>query len=456
MAGRWESLRTYIAECARLLYWAYFRPYTFSDWLWEIDPDLGIDENPFRYRARFSSNPRLRHYAGQVWWLSATVPILAPLFAAGPFAWSWSFRFLLGWWAGLWFTRSPIVSAPEKWIFRFLVVTSILVFVLGGLLQFSPTLLNRLLPLLPDAALGLLQAWLPLVADWLFIAFGVAVGVAWTLGVLRVYFWLPKLLWMFGLALMARPGRYSRWLRYLPPRFNELIILPLPFMGEFIARAYRENQAAAQQMIDYLITSTNQQRAAQEEESLYWRAELRESLATESPRFATAYGEIVDRWLRILEPALWTLEERARSSPEIPQVYIAGPPLDPETAGERFRGRGDIFREIGTLALSDVKPVILLYGGRRTGKTSALKYLPLRVGPEILPLFVDVQGLTATTLKGLAEYLAVQIVESARRARNFHLPYLDPAPWPKTPLSPYRNGWTGWKESPATGLFCSA
>ncbi|MEB3178685.1 MAG: hypothetical protein VKL59_06615 [Nostocaceae cyanobacterium] len=59
-------------------------------------------------------------------------------------------------------------------------------------------------------------------------------------------------------------------------------------------------------------------------------------------------------------------------------------------------------------------PVLLLYGGRRTGKTSALKYLPEKVGASLVPLLVDVQGAaSATTLLGLAENLATQIIASA-------------------------------------------
>ncbi len=71
--------------------------------------------------------------------------------------------------------------------------------------------------------------------------------------------------------------------------------------------------------------------------------------------------------------------------------------------------------------------MLLLYGGRRTGKTSALKYLPYKIQANILPLLVDLQGAAAaTTLKGLAENLAQQIIEAARRLpRKVHLPNPD-------------------------------
>ncbi|MBD0314880.1 MAG: ATP-binding protein, partial [Microcoleus sp. T3-bin5] len=121
-----------------------------------------------------------------------------------------------------------------------------------------------------------------------------------------------------------------------------------------------------------------------------------------------------------------TLEEAALDSAEIPQVYVAGPALNPENSSSRFKGRLDVFREIESLARSSQPPVLLLYGGRRTGKTSALKFLPKKVGSELVPLSIDFQGAAAaTTLSGLAEFIADEIVEEARRNRNLQLPAID-------------------------------
>jgi hypothetical protein len=154
---------------------------------------------------------------------------------------------------------------------------------------------------------------------------------------------------------------------------------------------------------------------------------LRRSLAlSDSMGPATTFSAIADRWQAVLESELTVLEERAAASVEIPQEYIAGPPLDARTSGRRFRGRDDLFREIEQLALYSTPPVLLLYGQRRTGKTSTLMHLPKRVAPELVPLLVAVQGLATTaSLEGLAWGLADQIVESARRARNMRLPHPD-------------------------------
>ncbi|MHC5832892.1 MAG: AAA family ATPase, partial [Nostoc sp.] len=89
-----------------------------------------------------------------------------------------------------------------------------------------------------------------------------AYGVALIFGVLRVYFWLPEFLWILTLFFLSSNGRRVNCLRYLPPRFDELIILPLPFMDVMIVEAYRKNPDVARETINYLITSTNQQKVA--------------------------------------------------------------------------------------------------------------------------------------------------------------------------------------------------
>lgn len=465
---------TYVAECVRLLYWAYFKPFTFERWLRDIHPELKPGDNPFDKRAEFRTNPRLRRYAGQVWWLTVVVPVVAVLLVAPvyilvsgkSFNWFISCFFLAGWFIG----RVVDRGGNKNRLVIFLVAT-VSIFL-------APQFLSSVAG---GVAFG--------------VAVGVAGGVAWIFGVLRVYFWLPELLWILTLFLLFSNGKRVNCLRYLPPRFDELIILPLPFMDVMIVEAYRQNPIAARETINYLITSTNQQkvaaqaisgiavdilnrcrrlsdiveianqlawipspppkelgavlpqffdisqnvRASEEATSPYRKYELLnipikalrqlgQSLAlTTDARVAVSFGNTTQSWLTILETAQRTLNEQAQQSKEIRQVYIAGNSLDPETAKNRFKGRKDIFEEIESLTLSEQPPVLLLYGGRRTGKTSALKYLPYRIQANIVPLLVDLQGAAAaTTLKGLAENLAQQIIEAARRLpRKVFLPNPD-------------------------------
>src|SRR5262249_46620461 len=58
------------------------------------------------------------------------------------------------------------------------------------------------------------------------------------------------------------PGSTAQWLRRLPPYWDELIFLPLPFLVRFIVRAAQEDPEAARQTIEYLMTFTSQQRVA--------------------------------------------------------------------------------------------------------------------------------------------------------------------------------------------------
>jgi AAA+ ATPase superfamily predicted ATPase len=141
---------------------------------------------------------------------------------------------------------------------------------------------------------------------------------------------------------------------------------------------------------------------------------------------ATRFGSITQRWLQILQTACRTLTEAAEKSGEIPQPYIAGSALDPEDAKSRFKGRQDLFRAIENLSLSPQPPILLLYGGRRTGKTSTLKYLPQKVGADLVPLLVDIQGIVSTiTLSGFAKSLATAIQKAAWNSRRLQLPQPD-------------------------------
>ncbi|AFY44282.1 AAA family ATPase [Nostoc sp. PCC 7107] len=537
-----SALWNYVVECLRLLYWIYFKPFTFERWLRDIHPELKPTDNPFDRRSKFLSNPRLRRYAGQVWWLTALVPIFTVLLFAPvyillsreSFNWFLSLIFLLGWLIGKVLDRSSnknrLVILFVAVLTMFLAATflsgvafsvamgvafSVALGVVPGVMfsiGFSVTVgvalgvifsiaLSVTVGMMRDVAMGVafgvafgvaLGVALGVARD---VAMGVAFGVAWVFGVLRVYFWLPELVWMFITFFISRWKSSGSYLQYLPLWFDELIILPLPFMDVMIVEAYAENPVTARKTIDYLITSTNKQKvaaqaiikiaidifnqcrrlgdiadisyqltwipsppptelgtimpqlldisqgvkASQEATTPYRQYELLEPpinalqklkntlTFAKNPALATQFGSIANRWLTILKIAQRTLAETAKQSQEIRQVYIAGNSLDPVTATNRFKGRIDIFREIETLTLSDQPPILLLYGRRRTGKTSALKYLPDKVVPNIVPLLVDLQGAaSATTLKGFAENLSQQIINTARRLpRKIFLPNPD-------------------------------
>jgi uncharacterized protein len=320
------------------------------------------------------------------------------------------------------------------------------------------------------------------------VAFGVALGVSWVLGVLRIYFWIPEFFWMIGLGLYSLQGNAVAILRWLPPRFDQLIYLPLPFMAEIIFSAHQENPIAAEQTINYFITSTNQQSVAHqamfsiavatldrcrlladitniypalrnripqqepiygeileemlgvstsvgvaiESTSLDRQIELLQTPITDLEKLranlvkkgnakdAPLFGPIINRWWQILTDHQAILEVEIVKSPRIPQKYLFGNALEPGNSTGRFKGRQDVFREIENILLEDQPPTLLLYGRRRTGKSSTLRYLPTRINANLVPLLVDIQGFTS--MEEFVIEIIEQMTNSAKNRRGLNFP----------------------------------
>ena len=573
MSSLWNSkLWNYITQCALLLYWIYFKPYTLDKRLQDIHPDLEPDDNPYRKLKQFPDNKLLRDYAGQVFWLTAITPQLAIL-AVGviytaatqeSFNWLISESYYTGWISAQIFSRYKygflrknlqfiaainliMIVALSTWGIAWGVTWNVALNVVWGVafgvawgVEFgvawsivwgvafcvawgvvSTVVLGVVWGVVLGVKLGVARniawaatlgvAWGVVCSIAWSVAWGVASGVAFIFGVIRIYFWLPELLWVGWLFLFTPQRRFSSKLRYLPPYFDQLIHLPLPFIDTILVKGYREDPDAARETITYLTNSTNQQKIAARAivdialdtlsscvtfrdiitvtEELAWipspsppeigqvlpqfidisRSTQSADMATsvyrkgellknpidslnqlknsfafiKNPRVANAANTITQRWLSILETARRNLQQETRYAHEIPQVYIAGAALDPETAQNRFKGRQDLFREIENIALMSPPPTLLLYGGRRTGKTSTLKYLPQKVDGNLIPLRVDVQGIAdAITLPGVAKSLVQQIIDSARISRNLILPYPDREELKTEPFPTLRNWFT--------------
>ena len=266
-----SGLKTYLLECLRLLYWAFFKPFTLRSYLRDIHPDLKPDSDPFRLLRQNPDNARLRRYADQAWWFALAAPwvvaviagVLLPLLlpqalpvqgGIPQFDWQDSLLLLGGWTLGLLIARAT--SRLGLWAISFLLLCFVAGLLFAGLSRLAPGLTLSILQLIHEQAFDVIVGLWPL-------AGGVALGVAVGLGALRAYFWLPELAWMLALATALSQGKNAaRMLPLLPPRFDQLIILPLPFMDKIIVQAHRENPAAAQQFIRYLISETNQQAVA--------------------------------------------------------------------------------------------------------------------------------------------------------------------------------------------------
>jgi AAA+ ATPase superfamily predicted ATPase len=152
-------------------------------------------------------------------------------------------------------------------------------------------------------------------------------------------------------------------------------------------------------------------------------SDLQKALAFNKSRHRLSLGQTSQRWLSLLTTAQDNYRQQVGRQAEIPQAYIAGNGLNPDDARERFKGRLDIFQQIETISLSPSPPVLLLYGGRRTGKTSSLKYLPQKVDSSLVPLLVDLQGTALSEqMSSFAQSFASQMIDFARANHRLNIP----------------------------------
>jgi hypothetical protein len=116
------------------------------------------------------------------------------------------------------------------------------------------------------------------------------------------------------------------------------------------------------------------------------------------PRFAKQWGVGLTEWQNLFSLELETL----KSKEIIPNVFVAGSPL--ATESKVFKGRSDLFRilENELSSAAERHPTLMLFGARRTGKTSVIKQLPIHLGPQVIPVEIDLQSAsTATNVVGL-------------------------------------------------------
>jgi hypothetical protein len=150
---------------------------------------------------------------------------------------------------------------------------------------------------------------------------------------------------------------------------------------------------------------------------------LRE-LTRNHDKYAIRFSLIAQRWSKIIA---FQLEELARLSElrqEIDSPYIIGIPLSKRQ--EIFVGRTDISARIEQLLINRHSPPLLLYGQRRSGKTSLLNNLGRLLPNSVIPLFVDLQGpaSNASDHAGFLYNLAKGMIDSAKRQSKLHFPPL--------------------------------
>jgi hypothetical protein len=92
----------------------------------------------------------------------------------------------------------------------------------------------------------------------------------------------------------------------------------------------------------------------------------------------------------------------------VPNPYVAGTPL--EAGSPLFFGRDDLFSFIEENLNAAHRNNLVLIGQRRTGKSSFLKQLPLKLGEKYLPVYLDGQSIALDPgLPAFFSNLAMQI-----------------------------------------------
>ncbi|MGH9799183.1 MAG: hypothetical protein ACRD82_02370, partial [Blastocatellia bacterium] len=125
----------------------------------------------------------------------------------------------------------------------------------------------------------------------------------------------------------------------------------------------------------------------------YLHSELktfRNVMALTAPPLGTAFQALAVRWLEMVKQAEAIASEQLKFAP-LPNAYVAGAPLLPRDFS-LLKGRRDIIRAIETFVLNTgQRHVLLLYGRRRTGKSSTLLNLPRLLSSQFEPVYIDCQ-----------------------------------------------------------------
>ncbi len=132
-------------------------------------------------------------------------------------------------------------------------------------------------------------------------------------------------------------------------------------------------------------------------------------------------------WREQISRAAQSMENLANDLQEIHNPYVVGIPL---TAQQNiFVGRRDVIARIEKLLLDQRCPPILLYGQRRTGKTSVLNNLSRLLSSRFLFAYVDFQSprLLSGEISGLLYGLSHALSRAAELYPEHHWPRLERA-----------------------------
>ena len=112
--------------------------------------------------------------------------------------------------------------------------------------------------------------------------------------------------------------------------------------------------------------------------------------------------------------------------------YVVGSPI---TQSAMFFGREDVFDFVRrTLVGRYEDNVIVLYGQRRTGKTSVLYQMRHHLDPWYMPILIDLQGLSLDSMSSFFQELATTIQRQLRREWDIRIPRPERDAFEENPL----------------------
>ncbi|MGH8564079.1 MAG: AAA family ATPase [Gammaproteobacteria bacterium] len=118
---------------------------------------------------------------------------------------------------------------------------------------------------------------------------------------------------------------------------------------------------------------------------------FRDAMALIEPPLGPALSPIASRWLALAKAAEGERRAKLEFTP-IVNPFVVGNPLLPRDH-EIFKGRRDIVAAIEeNIINTGRRPTLLLYGRRRTGKSSTLLNLPRLLSSRFVPVYIDCQN----------------------------------------------------------------
>jgi len=276
-------------ECLRVLYWVFFKPLTLRRYVNSLEPDLPKNYSLWQARRKLCSNRKLQ---GLLWatlfdtlilpWILALliVPVEARI-TGSPIDWTRvavgvAFGVVIGVVLGVMFgvvaDMAFGVVWGVAWDIGFAVVFGVAVGVTSGVgrgVAFDVaigTAFGIAFGITIGVAIGvaigveLNMVFGVVLGVVIGVAFGWAAGVASIIYCLRIFLYLPELLWIWLLRLIVRfqPALSVRLLRFLPPHFDEVIWFPLFGLIGLLRQASHLDMRAALDEVFFLINSLTQ------------------------------------------------------------------------------------------------------------------------------------------------------------------------------------------------------